>query len=373
MIHEEHAPTPQLDTLSVPKLALTEITVKEVKGNEWVARFPEYILRDRQHILTHPGRVHKRIFVGPSAIGKSVVSAQWGGANERSFRFQQLLPHGKDGKRKDYLSLHVSLSQGIGEAAHEAGLSKSEAAKYEKFRVLGTQRMIEAVEAFDQAFTDHPDYHAEISIDTVGITKSDLGTSLVQRFADDPTVRFFGIIPWEVIEQKGLALREGVAESADDPRRVFEALKVDPGATLEGHTDEFVESHGTREAWRRHWTDIFAQMQGMEGFEAYSVDDLQTFLDTPQVRYRMYEHWLPGRMAELGVDSTDPAKFEIVQNPYIGDGLHIHFGRMYGKETRAPGKKRRHFPMHLLDPKTRTSDISAAIILDAIGQRPPAL
>lgn len=190
--------------------------------------------------------MHKRIFVGPSAIGKSVIFGQWARANERSFRFHQLLPRGEDGKKKKFLSLHVSLSQGIGQAAREAGLSKSEAAKHEEFRILGTQRMIEAVHVFDRAFTDNPDYNAEISVDTVGITQSDLGRSLISTFADDPTARFFGVMPEGIIEERGLALREGVAESTDDPRRVFDALQVDPGATLEGHTDEFVQSHGTR-------------------------------------------------------------------------------------------------------------------------------
>lgn len=109
-------------------------------------------------------------------------------------------------------------------------------------------------------------------------------------------------------------------------------------------------------------------MQRMEGFEAYGIPDVETFLGEAQTRYRMYEHWLPGRMSELGVASEDSERFEIVQNPYIGDGLHIHFGRMYGKETRTPGGKRRHFPMDLLDPQKKSSEITADMILESIGE-----
>lgn len=352
-----------------PELAMElkpEFSAAATKDNEWT-QFPEtqeHILEDRESIAKEPLQVHNRILVGPSGLGKSTIAAQWARFNERDTKFREQLAE-RTGMPRTVLGIHISLSQALLQATEvEAGIAKTDAT--EAHRRRASALIIEAAEALDTAFASDPEFTVITFVDLVGITGSDLGTSVVSHFAQSPRTRFIAPIPNEAIERQGMELRDYVREHENDAaldKWLRKEQRVITGTRFRGNARELVESSGTREAWERHWRDIYAQLTQDLKFLDPTQKSFEQFLASDDLRFRLYQDWLPVRLKELGVDTDDPDRFTFVPNPRVPGELHTHFNRMYERSRR----RKHQFPLNLLESEQKGKALDADTILEAMG------
>ncbi|GIW61503.1 MAG: hypothetical protein KatS3mg089_0355 [Patescibacteria group bacterium] len=159
------------------------------------------------------------------------------------------------------------------------------------------------------------------------------------------------------MEREGLDLRDKIRliaqqEDLGNVDEIFKEKRVYPGRRFKGKEELFVKSCGMREAWERHWRDIYQQLI-TTGYIDPRETDIAAFLADSFVQrsnlFSAYISWLPERLEELGVESANPDYFRFLPNIFIQDGIHTHFTRLYQEETQ---KERRvvnhHFPLHLL-------------------------
>jgi hypothetical protein len=232
--------------------------------------------------------------------------------------------------------------------------------------------MIEAIDTLERAFAHKKSFTVVAYVDTVGLTQSESGTETVRHFARHPRARFFLPRPNAGIEFNGLEVRDYMAEHVDDPKidEWLQDQNIVSGTELQGRVTKFTESCGTREHWRNHWKDIYAQMwQNFSPIQEYK-DDFELFLQTYEHRYRMYEAWVPQRLRELGIDTDDPTKVAWFPMIWRSKKYNTHFDRMYEDVERVQrdAKEVRQFPLQLLDPLTRRVSYTAEEILEALGR-----
>lgn len=354
-----------------------DFSPQATKHNEWT-QFPETqsrILEDRKPILDEPFQVHNRILIGPSGVGKSTIAAQWARFNENDSVFRHQLEE-QTGSLRKVLGVHVSLSQALLQATEvEAAIPKTAAT--EKHRKRASELIADAVETVDTAFAGDPEFTVITFVDLVGITESDLGTSVVSHFAQHPRTRFIAPTPNGAIERQGMELRDYVREHENDAALdvwLRQERQVITGTRFRGNARELVESSGTREAWERHWRDIYDQLTQKTKLLDPDQKSFEQFLADDDLRFRLYEDWLPQRLTELGVhvdevigtdrdDQNAPSRFAIVPNPRVPGELHTHFNRMYERKR----QRKHHFPLSLLGPDQKEQIFDANAILTAMG------
>jgi hypothetical protein len=345
-----------------------DFSPRATKDNEWT-QFPEsqsHILEDRELILDEPLQVHKRILVGSSGLGKSTIAAHWARFYENDSTFRKKLKD-KTGRDRKVMGVHISFSQALLQATEvEKGIAKTEAAEADRERASAL--ITEGTEMLDSAFAGDPEFTVITFVDLVGITESDLGTSVVSHFAKSPRTRFIAPAPNGAIERQGMELRDYVREHEND-ESLDTWLRLErhviTGTRFKGHARELVESSGTRDAWERHWRDIYTQLTQKTNLLDPDRLSLEEFLANDDLRFRLYEDWLPQRLRELGVDTTDPDRFTFVPNPQVPDELHTHFNRMYERNR----KRKHHFPLTLLGSDQEGRTLDADTILDAMGMK----
>lgn len=348
------------------------ISAHALRNNEWahIAETQELIREDREYILAAPTAVHTRVFVGPSVMGKTTIAAQWARVNENDETFARALSRAAGSPRR-VLGIHFSLSEALKQATSEEGLPKE--AADERHRQRASELITQGVDITRKLFTGHPTLTVIVFVDVVGITQSDLGTTAVAHLArgekqrheeanrkgESTTVlvRFFAPEPNEFVEREGLDLRDKIRLIAqqEDLRNVDEIFKekrVYPGRRFKGKEELFVKSCGMREAWERHWRDIYQQLI-TTGYVDPRETDIAAFLADSFVqrsnRFSAYISWLPERLEELGVESTNPDYFRFLPNIFIQDGIHTHFTRLYQEETQKEKRvANHHFPLYLL-------------------------
>lgn len=387
MAQERFAPVPHEATTYVIGFQTTQdmlpalrqdISSRATREHEW-ARSPEtqaIIRQDQQYIASAPESVHVRFLLGPSVLAKTTIADHMAGVNRLDGRFRRALNKGrKPGEpQRQFMGLHISLSEALRQAAREQGIRKKDITETE--RHIASQRIVDAIDVLRNVFTHDPEYTVAVYVDTVGITESDLGTEAVRHFVNDPFTRFFFPEPNQQVEESGLAIRREMAQIAQERRnptgttpnasRYLRKMKKIPGIDMRGREERFVESCGMEDAWRRHWADVLTQMKKVPGTLEMTNDQitLDSFLKDFDLRAKYYLKWLPVRMEELGIDyRSDQA--QTLPNLFA-DEIHTHFDRMYLDPAEAKHEVY-HFPMQLLGPDVDLHSLTKEQILQAMG------
>lgn len=331
------------------------------KQAEWL-NDPEaqaFFKKDQASILQNPYAVHVRFILSPSNFGKTMIAAQMAWANENDPEFNRQLQEKTQAGRK-FLGIHVSLSHALELVAEKAHISKKDI--NEDQRKIASGLMIKSVLVARHLFSSHPSYTVGMYIDTVGITESDLGTSAVRSLRGDPYTRVFVPQPYGVAETRSRRVRQDIAEHTKDQT-------VDPwleqekgivtGTIFGGNAEALILSSGDESAWKRHWQDIFKQVNNNPLYEDVKREYLKTspteeqYMSDQALRMSLYKDFIPLRLHELGFDGE---RAVWVPNQKELSEVHTHFSRLYGKTSEDPETTRHRFPLKRIANKRKPKE-----------------
>jgi hypothetical protein len=333
-----------------------------LKDNEWSKSHEaqEIIWDDQEKILADPYTVHVRILVGPSDTGKTTIATHMARTNEMDPAFANVLKTTTNNPKQEFLGVHLSLSHGLNEISQRTGIPKR--SLQEEHREQASALISKAVAVSQRLFSHHQRYTVGMYVDVVGFTQSDLGTSVVKKYANEEHVRIFAPDPNADAEDKGRRVRKYAAEHATDQDvdAKIEEEGIIPGRKFEGNAKPFVESCGNEDAWKRHWTDIYDEVTKNPAYNTiaemflHTQPSLEEFLSDQSLRFTVYREYLPKRLEELQAP-VDGDRVMIINNDEQLEEVHIHFDRVYGEEDEKDGRKHR-FPLELIDTEKDISE-----------------
>jgi hypothetical protein len=324
---------------------------------EWAKQSEQFIRDDQLLMLASPYAVHERVIIGPSNSGKTQISDHISQTHMQDPDFLNILQMETANEKRRYLPIRFSLGEGLDYVMKRKGKVKQDAQESDREEV--SQLMNHGIEVVREAFRDHPIYTVEEIVEVVGVTKSDLGTSVVSEAMKRPNTKIIIPKPNAQIEDKGRELRNKSLTADDESFAEFARSKgVIFDSKEHNAAQQVVRISGMDEAWRRQWMDICDQIQKSEYVNMVnSLPNREAFLaaEFQQMRHFAYWLWLPIRLQQLAKDPVMVHHVMVkVENEYI-DEIHYHVDKVADVEG---------FPFSILESGKKS--YSAEEILDAM-------
>jgi hypothetical protein len=370
---EQRASQTTGDIFIAPKLAteMQQVLIRSTvtEDTEW-SQSPEsqgFIIDDRQYLFADPHAFHIRLLVGPSDVGKTTIATHMARTNEKDGEFAAQLQVAADNPSQQYLGLHLSLSHAMNEVSRRTGIPKSDLG--EEHREEASALMLQTIRVAQQAFSERPDITVELFVDTVGLTESNLGTSVVTSLVHEENVRVFIPDPNEEVEEKGRGIRRYVASHMDDPNLDvwLEEQGQYHGRGFAGDASALVASAGNDAMWKRHWTDIYNQATSTYPDVAemflHAGETLEQFLEDFDLRRNVYHEIAERRFKDLGLHITGD-RISWVNNDQSLT-VHTHYDRVYGDDEKEG--KRHQLPLSLVDGERPSSTYTYNELAGSMG------